>query len=180
MHSSYVLKAAVCVRKTVRSQRFLCLSSLSPLPLETEPLLAHQIYQDSSQPASVVPSLVCCHREFASKSSPKTFGGCSEHAESLQHHQTCYRAGGSSSCSAPLTPLSDPAIPISKAAMLCRTKLACQKRSKSSLPTVQKESSSKPCFVKKRAEVNVNIIKAAIAGLYHPSLGAMASSKRHL
>lgn len=40
MHRSHVLKAAVCERKTVRSQDFLCLSSLSLLPPETVPFLA--------------------------------------------------------------------------------------------------------------------------------------------
>lgn len=39
-HSSHVLKAAACWWKTVRSQHFLCLSSLSPLPPEIVPRLA--------------------------------------------------------------------------------------------------------------------------------------------
>lgn len=127
---------------------------------------------------SAAPRFFHCHRESASESSQDLWG-CSEHAEPLQYHQTmCYRAAESSSYPAPLTPLSDPAIPISKAATLCRTELACQNKLSLWFPTIQNKSSSKPCFVKRSVEVNENSIKASVAGLYCPSLGALASFKR--
>jgi len=137
-----------CVwRKTVKSQHFLCpLFSLCPQKLY------HFWHARCSKIAagSAVPRLVHCHRESAESSQDWSPLGCSEHTEPVRHHHTMrYRAAESSSYSAPRIPASDPAIPISRAAMLCRTKLACQNRLSLSFSTTQNKSSSKPCFLKK-------------------------------
>lgn len=166
MQSSHVLKAAVCGRKTVRSQHFLFVLSFPSAPRNCATFGMLDVARQ--QLAVLSPDLSTATANLLLKAvRTGAFWGCLEHAEPLRHHQTmCYRAAESSSYPAPLTPLSDPAIPISKAATLCRTKLACQNRLSLSFPTIQNESSSKPCFVKKSAEVNVNSIKASVAGLY--------------
>lgn len=55
----------------------------------------------------------------------------------------------------------------------------CSSKLSLSFPSIWNES-NKPCFVEKSTEVNISGKKAFVAGLYCPSLGALATLKRHL